>query len=87
MKEYFKHISLPTQTIEPYFDDTKIKSVFKATQNIIASVVNLSDKAIVEAIKEFAIEQDFTEIYLMDEDFIITALKNELERRTKNGRG
>lgn len=80
-------IKLPKyNTFDLRFDDIKLeKRKVETPQNIAASVVKFSDKMIYEAIITFAKEYGFTDIYLMDEEFVITALKNEIERRKNNG--
>ena len=39
------------------------------------------DNAIMEKITEIAREEGFTSLVLIDKEFVVTALKNEIERR------
>ena len=47
---------------------------------IMAQVIDTTEKAICEAIIRFADEQGMTELYLIDEKFIKSALIHEIER-------
>lgn len=48
--------------------------------NIKAQVNNIADKAIYDAIIKYATEQGITDLFLIDEEFVKSALINELSR-------
>lgn len=48
---------------------------------IMAQVADTTDKAICEAIIRYADEQGMTDLYLIDEAFIKSALIHEIQRR------
>ena len=60
------------------------KNIYTITQKVQAQITDLSEKAIVQAIIDFAKEQGYTDLYLIDKEFIISAILHEIERR-KNG--
>ena len=60
------------------------KNIYTITQKIQAQIADLSEKAIVQAIIDFAKEQGYTDLYLIDKEFIMSAILHEIERR-KNG--
>jgi len=53
------------------------------TVKISAQVADMTDSAIVEAILQVAKEEGLTDLYLIDREFILRALRNELERMVK----
>ena len=61
---------------EPFNDDM---TCFK--KNIISMVADMQDKAIVQAAVSYAQREGFTDLYLIDEEFVKTALINEAKRR------
>ena len=66
-----KHYSIPSNMLQ---DPDTIKM-------ITAKVVDMTDAAIVQAVKETAVEMGVTDLYLLDREFIMAAINNELERR------
>lgn len=50
-------------------------------KKIMAQVIDTTDRAILEAIRKYAYEQGVTDIYLIDEEFIRSAIDNEIRRR------
>ena len=56
-------------------------SVATLHKKIMAQVVDTTDRAILEAIREDAYKQGVTDIYLIDEEFIKSAIIHEVERR------
>ena len=51
--------------------------------NIKAQATNIADKTIYDAIIKYATEQGITDLFLIDEEFIKSALLNEMSRREK----
>ena len=70
------------------FKDNEIKEFqeFQTSMQmkIMAQVVDTTDKAICEAIIRYADEQGMTDLYLIDEAFIKSALIHEIERKKKD---
>lgn len=73
MMDYMKHIEL--ENIYEVVDDCKIR------KNIVAQIVDMTDKVILEAVIEFAKSKGITDLYLLDKEFIKTALVREIVRR------
>lgn len=71
--DYMKHIEL--ENIYEVVDDCKIR------KNIVARIVDMTDKVILEAVIEFAKSEGITDLYLLDKEFIKTALVREIARR------
>lgn len=71
--DYVKHIEL--ENIYEVVDDCKIR------KNIVAQIVDMTDKVILETIIEFAKSEGITDLYLFDKEFIKTALVREIARR------
>ena len=71
--DYMKHIEL--ENIYEVVDDCKIR------KNIVAQIVDMTDKVILETIIEFAKSEGITDLYLLDKEFIKTALVRETARR------
>lgn len=71
--DYMKHIEL--ENIYEVVDDCKIR------KNIVAQIVDMTDKVILEAVIEFAKSEGITDLYLLDKEFIKTALVREIARR------
>ena len=71
--DYVKHIEL--ENIYEVVDDCKIR------KNIVAQIVDMTDNVILETIIEFAKSEGITDLYLLDKEFIKTALVREIARR------
>lgn len=71
--DYMKHIEL--KNIYEVVDDYKIR------EDIAAQIVDMTDKVILEAIIEFAKSAGITDLYLLDKEFVKTALEREIARR------
>lgn len=54
------------------------------TVALMAKVIDYEDKALFDAIVKYASEQGFTDLYLIDEKFIKSAIINEIIRRKDN---
>ena len=73
-----KYIKLPQPEIKPInFDET----VWSFTSKLGAYVTDVTDKAIIDAIIKYATEQGFSDLYLIDEEFIKSAIIHEIQRR------
>lgn len=68
------HISLPPKS-NIDFEDCSL------TFNVVAQVANLHYEAICKAIVDYAVREGITDVYLLDEEFVKTALINEAKRR------
>ena len=71
--DYAKHIEL--ENIDEVINGYAIR------KNIIAQIADMTDKVILEAIIEFAISTGVTDLYLLDKEFVKTALEREISRR------
>ena len=79
IKPYFKpinHISIPSNTLR-YTDELDATCY---VSKIIAKVVDMQEKMVYESIIEWARENGYTDVFLIDEEFIKRALNNEIER-------
>lgn len=74
------HLNLKVPT--PIFseDDTGNFSV-NYTNKILAEVIDTTDKAIVDAIVKEATAQGVNDLFLIDKEFIMSAIKHEMIRR------
>ena len=57
------------------------EEVGRIKMKIVAEVVDKTDMAICNAIIDAARAEGVTDLYLIDRDFVITALRNEIARR------
>lgn len=55
--------------------------------NVAAKVVDMTNEAIVQACISAAKDAGIDELYLMDKDFIIEALKEKIEKTKREKRG
>lgn len=69
----FQHI----QITENKFDLQANKAFYK----VAAKVADLTEKTITQSIIEFAREQGYTDLFLIDENFVKSAIFHEMERR------
>ena len=75
---HMQHIHLDHNAITEFHD---FQSSIK--MKIMAQVADTTDKAICEAIIRYADEQGATDVYLIDEEFIKSAIIHEIQRRKK----
>ncbi len=75
----FKYIELKKPEINYIFD----KDVFKAnfSSELMAKVVDYENKVLCDAIIKYAYEQGYTDLCLIDEKFVKSALAREIQRR------
>lgn len=62
-------------------DGTYTNHIGTITAGIAARVVEKADDVIVDAIIKEAAAEGVTDLFLIDKEFIITAIKNEMVRR------
>ena len=80
-----KHYVLQGPKITTDFSESNY--VVNAERAIMAQVVSQKDKALCEAMIRYAIERGYTDLFLIDEEFVKTAIKNEVRRRREEGDG
>ena len=71
--EYMKHIEL--ENIDEVVNGYEIR------KSIVAQIVDVTDKVILETIIEFAKSEGITDLYLLDKELVKTALEREIARR------
>lgn len=76
-----KYFSLRDRPLELDFTQSENSFTGKVTHSLMAQVVDMQDKVIVDAIIKYALEQGCTDLFLIDEDFVKSAIKNEIIRR------
>lgn len=81
MMEIAKHYEL--HSIDEKIDASSC--VYKET--IAFQFVNMRDKALVQSIIAFAQQEGITDLYLIDSEFVKTALMREMERRKEGDKG
>ena len=59
------------------------REIYKLHEKIGVSCMSLVDSNVVKAVVEAAREEGINDLILMDKDFVLRALKNELERYYK----
>jgi hypothetical protein len=74
-----RYIKLKEPTIEHNYEQGIFTSRFESA--LVARVCELADNAICDAIIKYATEQGYTDLYLIDEEFIKSAILHEIERR------
>ena len=80
---YLEHIKLRQPEIEFRSNTDGDTSTYTGTitANIVARVVEKTDEVIVDAIIKEAAADGVTDLFLIDKEFIMTAIQNEMERR------
>lgn len=72
-----RHISLNIP--KPVFAEDENNNYFaECTNKILAQVIDTADKAIVDAIVREAKAQGVNDLFLIDKEFIMSAIKNEM---------
>ena len=77
-----KYIKIQPQVVAPWIpsgmgDDF----VYRFQAAIHAKVVDLFDKEIIKAIQKYCLENGYTDLVLIDEEFIRAAIEHEIQRR------
>ena len=57
-----------------------IDGSLKIREKIVAQCVEMADEAIVKAVIDCAKENGITQLYLMDKDFVVTALQDAIKK-------
>lgn len=81
--EPFKYVKLANPKLEQHETLWNGMPNYNIKYNIMAKVNNIADKTIYDAIIKYATEQGITDLFLIDEDFVKSALLNEMQRREK----
>lgn len=75
-----KHFQLRMPEIKTAFGEELYMATFQRA--LIAQVVKHQDKVLCDAIIKYATENGYTDLFLIDEEFIRSAIVHEIERRT-----
>lgn len=78
---YLGRIELSKDDIPDCLNYDPFKDIYERITKIKAKVINMADEAIYSAIIEEAKEAGVTDLFLIDKEFVLTALTNEMERR------
>ena len=79
-RRWVAHVNLKTPS--PIFSENENGDVIgSVTNKVLAEVVDTADKAIVDAIIREATVQGVNDIFLIDKEFIMSAIRHELIRR------
>ena len=76
----FQHFKLNNARIEEFNQE---REIYKLHEKIAANCMSLVDNEIVKAVAKAAREEGITDLILMDKDFVLRAIKNELARYYK----
>lgn len=57
-----------------------IDGSFKIKEKVAAQCVEMADEAIVKAVIDCAKENGITQLYLLDKDFVVTALQDAIKK-------
>ena len=79
--EPIKYISLPPEMINK--KETSIEGIYAYTLKVAAQIVQDEDKLIYDQVFKWAKANGYTDIYLINEEFVRTAFEREIERRRK----
>ena len=78
---YISRIELCKDDIPDSLNYDPFKDIYERITKIKAKVINMADEAIYQAIIEEAKESGVTDLFLIDREFVLTALTNEMKRR------
>lgn len=78
--EPIKYVKLANPKLEHHENLLNGMPNYNIKYNIMAQVNNIADKTIYDAIIKYATEQGITDLFLIDEEFVKSALINELSR-------
>lgn len=76
----FKSLANPVVT-KSNGDTYELEIIQKSVAKVMKGVMEEGEKVLYEAILDFAKRERFTDIYLIDEDFLRSAIENEIKRR------
>ena len=57
-----------------------VNGSLKLREKIVAQCVEMADEAIVKAVIDCAEENGITQLYLLDKDFVVTALQDAIKK-------
>ena len=97
--KYAEHIKLPKMDldkIKPFnpflfadssdWIDDKIENVLRYEEKFAVKVLDMRDRVLVNTVMDFAVREGITDLFLIDEEFVRSALLREFELRNANGR-
>jgi hypothetical protein len=82
LKSKIKYIELKKPEVK--FDLLAENPSAHFTRELMAKVVDHKDKVLCDAIIEYAAERGYTDIFLIDEEFIRSAIIHEIQRRAND---
>ena len=62
-------------------DTYELEIIQKSVAKVMKGVMEEGEKVLHKAMQDFAKREKFTDIYLIDEDFLRSAIENEIKRR------
>lgn len=62
-------------------DTYELEIIQKSVAKVMKGVMEEGEKVLYKAMLDFAKKEKFTDIYLIDEDFLRSAIENEIKRR------
>ena len=78
---YISRVELLKDDILDSLNYDPFKDLFERVTKCQVKAINMADEAIYQAVIEEAKESGVTDLFLIDKEFVLTALTNELERR------
>lgn len=79
-EKYLQHHKLSRVDLDDLFRETDDR-IYRITRNLMAQVVDTTDEVIVKAIIDYAREAGVTDLFLIDKEFIMSAINRELHYR------
>lgn len=76
----FKSLANPIVT-KHNGDTYEFEIIQKSVAKVMKGVMEEGEKVLYKAMQDFAKREKFTDIYLIDEDFLRSAIENEIKRR------
>ena len=83
---YFSRVELCKDDISECLNYDPFKDIYAYTTNIRAKLIDKTDEAIYSAIIEEAKKAGVSDLFLIDKEFVLSALTNEMERRRGIGK-
>lgn len=80
MSEYLKRIKFKSNDIIDYNEDYESSL---SVNKIVVKIIDTEEKMLVDTMIQFAEENGYTDLYLIDKDFLQSAILNEIQRRKK----
>lgn len=80
MSEYLQRIRFKSNDIIDYNADDESLLI---KHKIVSKIIDTTDKMLVDSMIKFAEENGYTDLYLIDKDFLQSAILNEIQRRKK----